>query len=234
MRRYLPIAILLLAVPSSFAADRQRVPADKVVAAALAALQAKASAEHVDARIASVGHADDVALAVDGEVELRAVVQDSWLRARIGVPVQVFVAGKKVSSVTTWFSITAPVRGLVYEMANPRGAAGLDVRTRIGDVDLARTHGLSMTAPDAFAAQRLHRAVQSGEPVLGSDFEAVPDVLAQQSVRVDAVSGTVRLSTTGRALADGRIGQVIAVLPNHASQPVRARIVSNKAVTIEN
>jgi len=230
----LPAIAMLLLAGSSVAADQQRVPAAQLVAAAQAALEAKAGDAHVAAQFASVGHVDDVALSETGAFTLRATVQDPWLRARIGVPVQVVVGDKKVSSVVVWFAISAPTQARIYSAPYKRGTPGRSVDTRNGAVDLARTHGVSVSTFDAAAGVRLDRAVQAGEAVLPSDFEQVPDVQAQQSVRIDAISGVVRLSTTGRALVDGRIGQTITVLPAGASQPVHARVVSNQAVTIEN
>lgn len=225
---------MLLFAGSSVAADQQRVPVAQLIAAAQAALEAKAGDAHLVAHFASVGHVDDLSLSGTGAFTIRATVEDPWLRARIGVPVQVSVDDKKVSSVVVWFAMTAPIQARVYSAPYTRGTPGRSVDTRIGAVDLARTRGVSVPALDATAGLRLDRAVQAGEAVLPSDFEQVPDVQAQQSVRIDAISGVVRLSTTGRVLADGKIGQIIAVLPAGATQSVRARVVSNQAVTIEN
>jgi flagella basal body P-ring formation protein FlgA len=233
MQRILAIALLLLA-GSSVAAEQQRVPASQLIAAAQTALEKKAGDAHLVAHFGVVGHIDDLSVAHTGAVDLHATVQDPWLRERIGVPVQVLVADHKVSSVTVWFSVTAPIQATVYSASYARGALASSTRTQVGSVDLARTHGASMPALGDVAGLRLHRAVEAGEAVLPTDFEAVPDVQAQQPVRIDAVSGVVRLSTTGRALADGKIGQTIAVLPRGATEPVHALVVSPQVVTIEN
>ena len=128
----------------------------------------------------------------------------------------------------------APVQAATYGGAYARGTPASGIHARTGSVDLARTHGVSMPAFDAQDGRRLRRAVLAGEPMIPDDFEAVPDVRAQQVVRINATSGPIHLSTPGHALVDGRIGQVIAVLPDHASQPVRARVVSDKVVSVEN
>ena len=234
MRRIILIALLLFSGSRSFAADRQRVPATELVAAAQAALEAKARDAHLVAHFASVSHVTDLSLPIAGVPDLSADVQDAWLRTRIGVPVQVFVADHRMSSVTVWFSVTVPIQASIYSANYARGTRGSAVHATVGAVDLARTHGASMPSLDADAGQRLHRAVAMGDAVLPGDFETVPAVLAQQLVRIETISGAVRLSTTGRALADGNIGQTITVLPADASQPVRARVVSNQAVTIGN
>lgn len=232
-----PTVLLLALLPLAAAApaeDRQRVPAGQLVAAARDALQAKAAAAHLDAKLASVGHVDDLLLQDPAAFELRADVQDAWLRPRIGVPVQVYVGDRRVSTVMAWFAVSVPMRACVYGAGYARGTPAAGVRTRTGEVDLARTHGAWMPSIADAAGLRLRRAVLAGDPVLPDDFEPVPDVRAQQSVRVDSSSGPIRISTSGRALSDGRIGQVIEVLPADATQPVRARVVSNQVVSIEN
>jgi flagella basal body P-ring formation protein FlgA len=227
-------AVMLMTLPSA-AAERQRVAATDLVAAAQAMLVTKASAEHIDAQFALVGHVDDLQLAAIGAVSVRAGdLKGPWLRPRIGVPVQVIVDDRPVSSATIWFSVTAPAQALVYTTNDVQGSADAQLQTGIGTIDLARTHGESMTSLDAVAGQRLRHAVSVGQAVLSTDFEPVPTVTAQQQVRIETTSGVVHLSIAGRALSDGQIGQTIAVLPANASQPVRARVMSNQVVIIEN
>ncbi len=234
MRRIAFLLALLPLIAFAQAEDRQRVPAEQLIAAARNALQAKATAAHLDVSLASVGRVDDLLLQDTAAFELRPGVQDAWLRPRIGVPVQVFVGDRKVSTVMAWFAVSVPVQAGIYSAGYARGTPASDVHTRTGSVDLARTHGTSMPSIQDAAGLRLRRAVLAGDAVLPEDFEAVPDVQAQQSVRVDSSSGPIRISTSGRVLSDGRIGQVIEVLPADATQPVRARVVSNQEVSIEN
>jgi flagella basal body P-ring formation protein FlgA len=211
------------------------VPAADLVAAARTMLVAKASDAHIDARFALVGHVDDLQLAAPGTLTVRAgELKGPWLRPRVGVPVQVLAAGEPASSATIWFAVTAPAQGLVYAADQVRGLADSQLQTRIGAIDLARTHGQSLTSLESVAGQRLRHAVDAGQAVQSDDFEPVPAVAAQQQVRIEAISGVVHLSIAGRALSDGQVGQTIAVLPANASQPVRARVQSNQVVIIEN
>ena len=232
-----PTVLLLALLPLAAAApaeDRQRVPAGQVIAAARDALQAKAAGAHLDVKLASVGRVDDLLLQDTAAFELRPAVQEAWLRPRIGVPVQVYVGDRRLSTVMAWFAVSVPVRAATYGAGYPRGTPASALHTRTGDVDLARTRGVWLPSIRNPAGRRLRRAVLAGDPVLPDDFEPVPDVHAQQPVRVDARSGPIRISTTGRALSDGTIGQVIEVLPADATQPVRARVVPNQVVSIEN
>ena len=226
--------VLSLSLPCS-AAERQRVAATDLVAAAQAMLATKANDDHVAANFALVGHLDDLQLAEPGKLNVRVGnFKGPWLRPRVGVPVQVFADDRPVSSVTVWFSVAAPAQAMVYDANYVHGTLDSQLQVKVGAIDLARTHGQSLASLDAVAGQRLRHAVDAGQAALADDFEKVPTVQAQQPIRIETTSGVVHLSIAGRALNDGEIGQTIAVLPANASQPVRARVMSNQVVIIEN
>jgi flagella basal body P-ring formation protein FlgA len=234
MNRLLAIAMLLaLALPGTSVAGGV-VRADALVATARTALEARAREQQLPATFAVVGRVADVNTIAEVEPVLSATVPASnWLRARIGVPVRIAYGEGKGTSVTIWFSATAPTASTIYSADAPRGAAASVVATKDGTIDLARTHGQLGAVPPADKALRLRRAVIAGQAVLAADFEPIPAVQAQQSVRIESGDGPVRLSIRGRALRDGEVGDLITVLPAGASQTVRARVVSDQVVTLE-
>lgn len=231
---FLAIALSLLALVVQAAAPA-RVPAADVVAAAQAVVQARADAAGIDVRLAPVGRVSDVSLPAGGDARIIVGnLPERWLRPRLGVPVTVQVAGEKRAALTVWFSVAAAATGPVYAEDFNRGTRSDALALATGDIDLARTHGADAADATRIDGLRLAQSVRAGQPALASDFEAVPAVLAQQAVRIESTRGVVRLSIAGRALADGATGQVIAVLPAGATQPVRARVVSSQVVAIEN
>lgn len=235
MRRFFALVMCLLLTSPVSAAEPQRVAASDLVAAAQAVLTTKANADHIAASFALVGHVDDLQTAATGALSVHAGdFKGPWLRPRIGVPVRVFAGDRPVSSVTVWFLVSAPAQALVYGGSYAQGELDSQLQTGLGTVDLARTHGETLASIANVAGQRLRHAVATGQAVLASDFEVVPAIQAQQAVRIEATSGVVHLTIAGRALNDGEIGQTIAVLPANASQPVRARVMSNEVVKIEN
>ena len=234
MRNFVLLLAMFLALPSAQADERARVPASELIAVAQAALAAKAQDAGVSVRLLPVGRVEDVPLPGAGETDVRArSIVDPWLRPRVAVPVQVYVADRKLASLAVWFSVIAPAQANVYAADYPRGAMAQDVHTNTATIDRARTSGELLAALDAATGQRLRHPVSAGEPVQAGDFETVPAVQAQQTIRIDATRGGVRLSIAGRALADGDVGQTIAVLPAGATQPVRARVISSQVVTLE-
>lgn len=239
MIRTLLLLISLVVAPWADAAadatpSTRRIAADELIAVALADLQSRATAEGIAAQFKAVGHVDGVTVIAAGEIELEVDLTGAWLRPRVGVPVRIKSGGTKVSSVTLWFAVTAMSEGNVYAADYPRGASQAGLQLRTDKIDLARTHGRDSLVSGAGGEMRLVRAVRAGQPVLAADFEPTPLVSAQQDISIETGNGRVRLVTKGRALGDGSLGQLISVLAAGATQPVRARVVSDKVVTVEN
>lgn len=235
MKLRLLVAILMLLALPAIAAEVQRVPAAEIVAVARTMLERKAADDQVAATFGLVGRVADVSVLGTVRVSLEVPqLKATWLRQRVGVPVLVKTEASRATSVTVWFSVTAPVQANVYATAYPGGTASSHVGLRMGSVDLARTHGNGAASADHLGGMRLRRAVTAGAAALMNDFEPAPAVQVQQVVRIDSNTGALRLSTKGRALTDGAIGEVISVLPANAATAVRARVVSEQVVTVEN
>jgi flagella basal body P-ring formation protein FlgA len=69
--------------------------------------------------------------------------------------------------------------------------------------------------------------------MLAGHFEPMPDVLAGAVLEVQVVRGAVHLNTSGRALADGFVGDVIPVALDAGRKPVNSTILSSLAVRVE-
>lgn len=234
MKYFFTLALLFFALPT-MAVERARVSAADIAAAASQWLESKAKEEGIPARFALVGHINDVQLNGDVPSSIHVnALKSSWLRPRVGIPVQILVADKAVSTVTVWFSVTAADTGLVYAKNQTKAVLVDQLSVRSGPVDLARTKGKAITSLDAFVGMRLRKTVAENQALQADDFEIVPTIQAQQTVRIETQNGAVRLSSTARALADANIGEMVQVMPTHAAQPVRARVVSEQVVIIEN
>lgn len=233
--RSIAVSALLLAAMPAGAADGVRVSAAELTETARAAVLAKASEAGVQVDVEVAGRVQDLQLRTDAPESPSVTAgrwQEPWLRPRIGVPVHAEAGGKRATA-TVWLAVSAPAQGEVYMEGFARGAPAETLRCQSGRVDLARSQGKKTVVPASMLGMRLRRAVRAGDPVLASDFEAVPTVSAQQTVSVQATRGAVSLSVPGRALGDGDAGQTISVLPSNATRPVRARVVSPGVVTLE-
>jgi len=233
MSALLATALLLASGPAPAQAGA-RVPAQALEQAALAALQAKASADGIDARFSLATSARDVELPAGATCAApRAEVPARWLSPRAAVPVRIDCGDKRVLSALLWFEVSAPAKGVAYAANYQPRSGGTTVQLLAADIDLARTHAAPLVDKDALATLRLKRNVVAGAPALASDFQPMPAVQAQQRVRIDLAGKGMHLSVPGRALRDGEIGEVIDVLPSNATRPVQARVASAEVVTLE-
>ncbi len=185
------------------------------------------------ARVLGVSGVRDQSLP-KGRVTLEVgAIAGRWPRARAGVPVRVSVDGRVVRTVTAWVALGDLRNVLTY--AEPASAkTPVDaLRLVAGDVDMICCDGAAAASVDTLAGTRVRRQVRAGEPVLLSDFEPLPDVAERQQVAIEVVRGPVRLTTVGTALADGRIGQVIAVRPDASERTVKARVTAKRMVALD-
>jgi flagella basal body P-ring formation protein FlgA len=227
------LPLLLSLAPSAPPAAESEAGTTAVAAAEAVVLQ-RGRDRGVELQAQHVGRIPHLPAAFDGARWSAQLPIEQWLRPRVPVTVSAVTESGATATVTVWFAVSAPTPGAVYAADASRGTPASELQLRAGNIDLARTHGeRPMASPGASTAGRLRRAVRAGEPALASDLEAVPAVAARQRITLEAVAGPVRLLTAGTALSDGNVGQVIAVLPDHAAQPVKGRVVSPEAVRIE-
>jgi flagella basal body P-ring formation protein FlgA len=235
MKYLLALILLLSALPAMSSTERTHASSVDIVTTAKTWLENKSKEDNIAANFEVVGHVNDVQLNTVDLVSLQvANLKSGWLRSRVGIPVQVISKDKVLSTVTVWFVVHAPASGLVYMKNQTKGSAHDKIDVREGVIDLARTKGKAITSLDDFVGKRLKRSVISGQALQIEDFEPVPTLQAQQKVRIETNTDGIRLSVPGRVLNDANVGEVVKVLPTHAAQPVRARVVSNQVVIIEN
>jgi flagella basal body P-ring formation protein FlgA len=233
MRRVLLLLLLCLAAATA-RADDLRVPGEALAVVAQDALAEAAQREGIALEIAVSGKPRDLRLVGSRDFALVPELPSDWLRARVSVPVTVTGDDGAQARGIVWLALRAPATGKVYARAYARGEAISAIAFVDGPVDLARTARAAPIDAADRTPRRLRRAVRAGEAALATDFESQPTVAARQAVTVESAHGPVRLSIVGRALADGDVGETIPVLPAGAATPVRARILSQQVVSVEN
>ena len=228
----LPLALVLAAVVAA-ATPAQRVPAADIQRDVADALAQRLREAGSAAQVRGVTGVSDQALPA-GQVSLEiGNVAGRWPRARAGVPVHLRVDGRTVRTLVAWVELSDLRTVLTY--ADDAGARtrGDALRLQPREVDMTCCVGEPVRDAGALAELRVRRAVRAGAPAMAADFEALPDVAERQPVEIEVVRGTVRLTTVGTALADGRIGQIVAVRADGAEQPVRARVSAKQKVILD-
>ena len=104
----------------------------------------------------------------------------------------------------------------------PRGTIiTADAVTASADADLS-----------AYVGKQLVRPAFAGRAIAPSDL-ADPDLVDRQSpVTVGFRRGALALTTPGRALSAGSLGEVVTVLIDGRRRPVRARVVGQGLVEV--
>lgn len=224
------IALALLAGASG---SGQKLRGESLAAQVQQVLQARTEAAGSSARVQATGRVPDLSLP-QGAVRIDVGdVPGRWPRAHAIVPVKVVVEGHAPRTVPVGISASDVRTVMSYAADFGAGTDAARLRTRQARVDMTCCDGEVAMDVHALQSRRLRRAVRAGQPVLLSDLEARPLVAAQQKVAVAVERGPVRIVTTGIALADGAVGDRIPVRTAESRQVVRARIVEQGKVAVD-
>lgn len=213
------------------------------VAAAVAAAQSHLE-QQVQQRLAGQANRVDIrpeptTLDVEvppGVVTLR--VQDlapsQSLQARMWVGVDLLVDGVRARSIRLPFSVQAFRPLLVARQALTSGqrldCAGFEP----ADVDLARFPDALPPEHCVSGAWRLQRPLAAGDVLTRSSLQHRPAVSHGDAVLLRLALGGVELESRATALADGELGQRLAVLPVAATGPVHAEVIAPGIVKVMN
>lgn len=230
MMHFLPIAALAAAGAMPHA---QRVPAADILRAVEAAVADRLASSGSTARLQAVGRIRDQQVPAGS---LRIEVGDAagrWPREHVAVPVRLWVDGRPIRSLTIRAEMHDPRVVPVYEGDYATHQAAAAVHVVLREVDMICCADGKPADVAALSSARLRHAVRTGKPALQSDFESMPEVLAQEPVTIEVSRGAVRITTTGVALDDGRIGERIPVRPERSRVAVSSRVVGKERVAID-
>ena len=225
------LPLLLALSPHTEAGDSPRV-GDPVSARVVGHLEAASRGLPGELEFTVIGRAAAMPHPDQG-VDLRiGPIAGRWPRPRVAVNVEHWLQDRRVRTQVVWVAVRWWRMADVHVGNAPAGTPADELAFRYDRVDLA-PYGEPVDLAGLPAGQRLRHPVRAGRPLLAADFEASPDVLSGAQLQVEVARGAVRLSTVGRALADGSIGDVIPVSLGEARPPVDSVVVSSKAVRIE-
>lgn len=228
----LPLFFAVLAAVGA-PAQAQRVPATDIVHAVELAVAERLKSAGSTARLQATGRVEDQQVPAG---QLRIEVGQTagrWPREHVAVPVRLWVDGRPIRSLTVWGEMHDIRTALVYAGDYPAHEMQTAVRFASASVDMICCAGEVPADRDEIGGTRLRHSVRTGQPVLRSDFEQMPDVLAQEQVTIQVSRGLVRVTTTGIALDDGRIGDRIPVRPDQSRVAVPSLVVAKERVTVD-
>ena len=226
----LVLAALLNAGP---AGGTQSLPATDIEQAVQQAIAARLRDDGRAASVSVVGRVADQRLPVGRARVAVGDVGGPWPRIRAGVPVHLLVDERAVRSMTVWVEINEEREVMAYAADYPARRAGAGVAMRMTRINMACCTGHAVNVASEVSTLRTVHAVRAGAPVMQSDFEPMPDVVAQQRVDVEVARGPVHLSTVGTAMTDARIGDLVPVRAEPAQTLVRGRVIARNKVRVD-
>ena len=216
---------------------RLRGQGQRVAAAALTDAAARALFAQLQ------GQADVLSLQPVGALEAISVPAGALgLSARVPAPdrlarrmsalVDVSVDGTVYTTVVAWFSVRAQRPALLAQVALRPGDALRAGDFRRQTVDVADASGQALPASLSLDGLQLRRALEPGTVLTAAHVQPRPSVSRDDRVTVRVVQGTVTIETTGRALSDARIGELIKVSSTTSIEPYTARVVADGVVLV--
>lgn len=225
------VTLAMTSMPA-WAGEGATLPSIRVVDAARAVVDARLGDAGPSAIVTVIGHPDDLRLPA-GNIELKPrVAIHSWPRSRVSVPVDVYVAGRLVSTAVVWFALSLPASGQGYAASY---AAGTDIRQLSLDTvtyDAAAIQGVVASLPSNGEPMRLRRNVRAGDPLRSEDFESLPDIVRGQHVRVAILSGSLRVTAQAIAIGSGSRGDKVNVMVDGAEAAVQAEVTGKGEVQV--
>ena len=235
MKPFLSIICFLGLLPINMCTAKEFVTGELISMQAITSLNEKVSQEYQGAQVNQIGKLSDVVIP-EGKhwtPQVREIKINSQ-SARAFVSVQLLLDGKIWKTKTVCFAISHIKEMPVYSHDYARYTQENAVQIKYQMKDVMRTSDSILTDRNLINGKQLSKNVKVGDLVVLTDFEAVPDVLIGQLVKVESTSGSAKISTTGTAISNGNIGQVVKVLVNGSTGNIQARVISHQVVSIEN
>lgn len=231
------ILSFILATGASGAVARmpaaQTLPADSVSIAVTRAVEARLHQMGSSATFAISTRIADQVLP-QGLAEVRVGTSNGpFPRSRVGVPLWLWVDGRPIRQMTVWIAMHDTHDVAVFAQDYPALTPTSGVRLQTRQVDLTCCSGAVLADGNLPNGARLRVPVHAGSPAMAGDFEAIPTVAANTSVHIAVHRGSVDLAVKGLALADGGMGDMVAVRLEHGAQTFRARVVGPQQVQID-
>jgi len=227
---YKAALILLLIVPGVALGDAR--PAALDMALSSAAGQVEERLRQIDPELSRI-EVSPVARSIRVPVDTREfrVRLPATIQVRSRVPGWVdFVRNSGAqTTLPIWFEVRA------YKRV-PTAARDLRIHEVIADdavtireINVAGAR-VAESLKDRLVALRATRFIGAGRPLCEGDIEPVPAIVAQQTVSVRVVSGSVVIDTTAVAEQEGHIGQIIRVRNQANTARYMALVTGNQKV----
>lgn len=200
-------------------------------------LRKKALLKETDLQLKrSIGF-DDVRLRLELIGDMPRYVQqvkllDSAIRSRVAVELTSVACGRaKVT--TAWVKVRAFKDGWVYRKEAKAGQAVSQARPRRGEIDLTRSRLAPSDLAQDIEGLWLVENVRDDMPALNRHLQREPMVKRDEVVRVVVLAHGLQISTRGRAMRQGMLGDSVPVLVERSHSSLMAVVAGKGEVHVE-
>jgi len=190
------------------------------------------------------GKADEVSITLDGpmndpllplgnvQICPRPAQAERALHRHASIWLDLTVDGQFVRSVQVSLSVNAFRRVWVTKHDLKKGAPPECDALVLQRIDVAEVGGAAIGAPCESLTGVLARDVPAGQPLLAANLRVPAAVATGESVDLEMMAGAFKVESRAIALADGEVGQRIAVKPSSATDSINAEVVAPGVVRV--
>jgi len=174
-------------------------------------------------------------LVPQGKIELKV----KPLNSRKGgghraVPVQILVDGKIYRTLILSFNVQILQEVVVLVQPLKKGETISGAKVVLQRVDVSRLHSSPYQGIEQVMGSRATRYLKANTILTKKDLEEIPLVLKGKPVTIQAKIGLVEIAVLGKALADGRRGELIQVQNLDSGKKLLVRVVGSALTEIPN
>lgn len=166
-----------------------------------------------------------------GQVDL--VARPSAARAGIQtVPVEILVDGQKDRTVSVSLRVRVFQPVVVLNTAVARGQMLTPADLTIDEREVSAFAGDLITDPVFAEGLKTRRPMAAGSFLRSADLDVIPLVRRNAPVVVSTTAGRVTIRSTGQALEDGTMGQMVKVRPAGSTETISGKVVGEGRVEL--
>lgn len=167
-----------------------------------------------------------------GELTYRLLPDPSPNPTRLRLNIYLSVNGREVGRIRAAGRINLFSRVVVAARLLPKDRVIQEGDLKVARVNIARLKHGALTDPSGLKGLSCRRTLQPGQPVQASDVVKHPVIRRGDTVTIVAQSGSLRVTTLGRAKEEGTVGENISVVNLGSKKRIVAQVVGPNEVRV--
>lgn len=167
------------------------------------------------------------------DLKVKPLNPDKW-GGHTAVPVQILLNGKNYRTIVVTFHLQVFQKAVIVIQPLKKGEVISPDKVALKRVDVSRLYRSSYNSLNEVIGARATRYLGPNMILTKADVEQVPLALKGKPVTIRVKVGLVEISTIGKALADGRMGDLIQVQNLDSGKKIFTKVIGPALVEIPN